>query len=110
MTQENEFIQSSGNVFADLEVENPEEEIAKAHLALNIRRLIQERSITQKQAANILGTDQGRVSDLMNGKVSGFTFDRLLRFITALDRDVQIVIASDPAPQSKATVRVVTAS
>ena len=83
-------IVSSGNVFADLGLPNAEEELAKAEMAFAIRRCIKAKGISQTEAASLLGTDQAKVSLIMNGKIGGFTFDRLARFLNALDMDVRI--------------------
>lgn len=96
---------SSGNVFADLGFPNPEEELAKADLAIRISQLLGERKLTQKQAASLLGIDQPKVSALLSGKLEGFSTERLLRFINRLGQDVQIVIR--PARNGHASTRVV---
>ena len=88
-----EVVRSSGNVFADLGIANPEEELAKAELAFSIRQRIKAKGLNQTDAATLLGTDQAKVSLLMNGKVGGFTFDRLVRFLNALEMNVQISIS-----------------
>lgn len=95
-----EFVVSSGNVFADLNVPNPDEELAKAKLALSIRQRIQALNLTQTVAAKRLGTDQAKVSQLVRGKVASFSLDRLIRFINALDMDVRITVepTSDQQP------------
>ena len=85
-------VKSSGNVFSDLSLPNADEELAKAELAFAIRQRIKAKGITQSEAAELLGTDQAKVSLLTNGRVSGFTFDRLARFLNALEMNVQIVI------------------
>jgi predicted XRE-type DNA-binding protein len=89
----------SGNVFADLGLPNAEEEFAKAELAFAIRQRIQEKRLCQTEAAALLGTDQAKVSLVMNGKVGGFTFDRLVRFLNALEVDVCITIKPTPDHQ-----------
>jgi predicted XRE-type DNA-binding protein len=83
---------SSGNVFADLALKNPEEMLAKAELVQRICDIIAERKLTQTKAANLLGIDQPKISALMRGKLDGFSLVRLFRFLNALDRDVEIVI------------------
>jgi predicted XRE-type DNA-binding protein len=93
---DSEFVVSSGNVFADLGLENADEELAKAQLASAIRQRIKAKSLNQMAAAALLGTDQAKISLLMNGKVSGFTYDRLLRFLNALEVDVRIIIVPTP--------------
>ena len=87
-----EVVRGNGNVFVDLSVANAEEELAKADLAFAIRQRIKAKYLNQTDAAVLLGTDQAKVSLLMNGKVGGFTFDRLTRFLNALEMDVKISI------------------
>jgi predicted XRE-type DNA-binding protein len=87
-----EFTASSGNVFADLGLEQAEVHLAKAHIAAEISRLIGERKLTQSQAAELLGVDQPKISALVRGRLSGFTLERLLRFLTDLDCDVEITV------------------
>jgi predicted XRE-type DNA-binding protein len=83
---------SSGNIFADLGVENSEEELAKAKMAYAISRIIKERGLTQTQAAQILGTNQARVSDIVNAKVTSISYDRLIKFLRALEYTVTFEI------------------
>ena len=63
---------------------------------------------TQTQAADVLGIDQPKVSALMQGRLTGFSIDRLLRFLLALDRDVEIVIKPNSARSRRGRVSVVT--
>ena len=83
---------SSGNVFADLGFSNAEEMETKAQLVSQINAIIKKRNVTQKEAGEILGIAQARVSLLSRGALSGFSVDRLLRFLNKLDREVEIVI------------------
>ena len=87
-----EVKESSGNVFADLGLPDAGELLAKADLAIEISRVLDERSLSQSEAARILGTSQPRISDLRRGKLESFTIDRLLRFLNALDQDVELAI------------------
>jgi predicted XRE-type DNA-binding protein len=82
---------SSGNVFADLGLKNPEELLAKAQIVQRIADIIAERKLTQAQVAKVLGIDKTKVSALLRGKLSGFSTDRVFRFLNALGRDVEIV-------------------
>ena len=93
-----EYTESSGSVFADLGVADPEEILAKAELTRQIAAIIAERGIPQTQVAEILGIDQPKVSALLQGKLAGFSLERLLRFLLALDRDVEIVIKQRTRP------------
>ena len=80
------------NVFDDLGFDQPEEELAKAKLVMAIGRAIRQRKLTQVQAAALLGIDQPKVSALLKGRYGGFSTDRLLRLLLALDRDIDIVV------------------
>lgn len=99
--------ESSGNVFADLGVAEPAEELAKAQLASHIRQTIKRRRLTQAQAAHLMKLDQPKVSALMNGRLAGFSSDRLLRCLTALGQDVEIVVKAKPRNRERGRIRVV---
>jgi predicted XRE-type DNA-binding protein len=75
---------SSGNVFADLGLPNPEQELLKARLTLQIYKLITARGLTQAQAGKILGIKQPHVSTLMRNRAGNFSVGRLIEFLTAL--------------------------
>jgi predicted XRE-type DNA-binding protein len=77
--------EGSGNVFADLGLPDAGELLVKADLAIEIGRVIDPRGLPQSEAVRILRTSQPRISDLRRGKLEGFTIDRLLRFLNALD-------------------------
>ncbi len=98
--QEYTVTRSSGNVFADLGLPDAEDLLAKANLALHIRRTIELRKLTQSQAASILGLDQPKVSQIVNGRLDGFSTHRLMRFLNDLGCDVQISISA-PHPESR---------
>lgn len=83
---------SSGNVFADLGLPNPEELLAKSNLVLKINSIIEKRHLSQVDAAAILGISQPKVSTLQNGRLRGFSLEKLCHFLTLLGRDVDIVI------------------
>jgi predicted XRE-type DNA-binding protein len=82
----------SGNVFADLGLPNPEQELVKASLTLRIHRIIRQRCLTQKEAAVLLGVKQPQVSLLMRNRSGNFSMGRLIDFLTALGQDVQITV------------------
>jgi predicted XRE-type DNA-binding protein len=84
--------ESIGNVFGDLGLPDAEELETKARLAHRIAEIIRGRRLTQADAANVLGATQPIVSKLMNGQLHGFSLERLVRFLNALDRDVEIVV------------------
>ena len=86
------FTRSSGNVFEDLRVEEPVEALAKSELAALIARALRARRLTQIAAAKVLGIDQPKVSELMRGRLTRFSTERLMTFLTRLGRDVEIVV------------------
>src|SRR5712692_7572156 len=87
----------SGNVFADLGFENPEEEFLKADLVREIRGIIGRRKLSQGQVAQLLGIRQPDVSALVNGRVEKFSLQRLLMFMPRLGHDVKIVLKAKPS-------------
>jgi predicted XRE-type DNA-binding protein len=99
--------EGSGNVFADIGVAEPEEELAKAELASLIRDAIKRRRLTQVEAAVLTGLDQPKVSALVNGRLGGFSSDRLLRCLTALGQDVEIVVRRRPRSRARGRLSVI---
>jgi len=98
---------SSGNVFADIGVLDPEEELAKAQLASRIREIVRSSRLTQVAAATVMGIDQPKVSALLNGRLSSFSSERLMRLLTTLGQDVEIVVKSKPRRRQRGRIRVV---
>lgn len=103
MVRESTTTRSSGNVFADLNLPDADDLLAKANLALHIRRTIEARKLTQVQAANLLGIDQPKVSSIINGRLDGFSTERLMRFLNDLGCDVQISVSA-PHPKTRGRV------
>jgi phage-related protein/predicted XRE-type DNA-binding protein len=97
---------SSGNVFADLDLPDADDLLAKADLAGKIIGEIQRRRITQAQAAEILRIDQPKISALKQGKLSGFSVERLMRFLLLLGRDIEIAVKDKPRSRPRARLRV----
>lgn len=87
-----DYIESNGNVFADIGFPNADELLAKADLAIRITDILRRRRLTQVQAAEILGVDQPKVSALIRGRIAGFSMERLVRFLLILGADVAITI------------------
>ena len=96
---------SSGNVFADLGLKNADDLNTKLRLSAVINRILDDRNLTQMQAANLLGVTQPKVSALRSYKLEGFSVERLMHFATALHHDVVIEIR--PHAKSKGEARVV---
>jgi len=101
-----EYEIGSGNVFADLGFPNPEEEQFKADLVLQFIRAMRQRGLTQARAAKLLGVSQSNVSHLVRGHYEDFSIDRLLRFLTALGVDVEIVLTPTERAHGGTRVRV----
>jgi predicted XRE-type DNA-binding protein len=105
-SQPHDVIEGSGNVFADLQLPEPDELVAKAELVSKISSIIRGRHLTQAQAAEVLGTTQPIVSSLVRGRLDGFSLERLMRFLNALDRDVDIVVKRRSRGRRRARTRV----
>jgi predicted XRE-type DNA-binding protein len=99
----------TGNVFADLGYADAEERQTKLRLAHAINRVIGRRRLTQAAAADKLGVNQPKVSALANYKLDGFSVERLMTFLTALDQDVEIVIKRKPRSRAAGRISVVAA-
>jgi predicted XRE-type DNA-binding protein len=92
MKQNIEYEPGSGNIFMDLGIENSDEYLKKAKVASTIYNIIRKRNLNQTEAGKILGISQPKVSALKNGRLDGFSMDRLLGFLTKLDQDVEIIV------------------
>ena len=99
----------TGNVFADLGDPDAEERQTKLRLAHAVNELIQRQRLTQAAAADKLGIGQPKISALANYRLSGFSVERLMTFLTALDRDVEIVIRRKPRSRANARISVIAA-
>jgi predicted XRE-type DNA-binding protein len=94
-----EVVPSSGNVFTDLGISDAEEKQTKVRLAVAINEIVQDQQLSQAAAARRLSVNQPKVSALSNYQLDGFSVERLMNFLTALDRDVNIVIRRKPRSQ-----------
>ena len=91
--------QGSGNIYADLGYTDSEDMAVKAQLVTKIADIIRERGLTQEGAAKVLGLTQPKISKMLKGQFRGISERRLLRCLTKLGRDVQIVVK--PAPRRR---------
>lgn len=96
MKHKSKCTESSGNVFADLGISNPEEALAKAEIVRQIHRTIKKKRLTQTKAAKILGISQPKVSRLLRGYFENFSLERLFRFLNKLGQDIRISITEEP--------------
>lgn len=104
-----EIIRGTGNVFADLGYPDAAERQAKLRLAYALNQVLDQRKLTQAEAAKVLGVTQPKVSALRHYKLAGFSVERLMTLLTALDQDVEIVIRRKPRSGRAARISVVAA-
>jgi predicted XRE-type DNA-binding protein len=87
-----EFEESSGNVFADLGLDDADELFTRSRLGFHVYQILTDRKLKQRDIAALFGIKQPEVSHLMNGHFSRFTTDKLLSFLRRLERKVTIRI------------------
>jgi predicted XRE-type DNA-binding protein len=92
---------SSGNIFADLGIENPEEYQLKARLARLINKIVAQRGWTQVETAKALGIKQPHVSELSRGLLDHFSVERLLHFLGQLEHQVTIIVSNNKSAVEK---------
>jgi predicted XRE-type DNA-binding protein len=98
------IVRSSGNVFADLGLRDAGEKQTRVRLAVAIQQIIHARRLSQTAAARLLDINQPKISALVNYHLEGFSVERLLHFLNALDRDVEIVIRKKPRSRKAARI------
>ncbi len=96
MSNKIKYTKSSGNIFDDMGFKDAKERLVKAELALKINQIIDDRKLTQVEAAHILRINQPKVSAIVNGRLADFSIERLIEFLNKLDQDVEIVIHNKP--------------
>ena len=97
---------STGNVFADLGLRDAGEKQTRVRLAVAINQIIEARHLSQTAAARLLEINQPKISALVNYRLDGFSVERLMHFLNALDRDVEIVISKKPRSKRAARISV----
>jgi predicted XRE-type DNA-binding protein len=102
-----EIEESSGNVFADLEIPNPDEYLAKAKLANRICEILEQRKLNLKAAAELLGVNEANISDLITGKLDVFSSETLFRFLNCLDQEIEIIIKPKKLGDQQPTINVI---
>jgi len=96
----------SRNVFEDIGVPNAEEHFVKAQLVYKIDTIMKQRGMKQVAAANVLGVRQPDVSKMLRGEFRQFSVERLLRFLVALNQDVDIVVKPHRSRSNAPALRV----
>lgn len=109
MTGDETITRGTANVFADLGYADADERQTKLRLAHAINGIIASRRLSQAAAAEKLHVNQPKVSALANFKLDGFSVERLMTFLTALDQDVEIVIRNKPRSRPAGRISVVPA-
>ena len=99
----------SGNVFADLGLPDPEERLLKANIAIEIANLVKAKALTQTQAARLVGLSQPKISDILRGRLAGYSVERLLSVVNRLGRSVEVRISAQERAPEEATTRVLVA-
>ncbi|MEA2823442.1 MAG: hypothetical protein QOJ86_5446 [Bradyrhizobium sp.] len=102
-----DIIRGSGNVFADLGFPDAEERQIKLRLAFALNAILDARRLMQSAAAARLGLNQPKISALRNYKLDGFSVERQMTLLNALDRDVEIVLRAKPRSRAAARISVV---
>jgi predicted XRE-type DNA-binding protein len=101
------IIRGTKNVFADLEFPDAVERQAKLRLAYALNQVLDSRKLSQTQAADVLGVTQPKISALRNYKLAGFSVERLMNLLTALDQDIEIVVRHKPRSRKSGRITVV---
>ena len=107
MTDKKRHEAGSGNVFRDIGVPNAEEHLVKAQLVFKIDTIMKKRGLKQVEAAGLFGVRQPDVSKMLRGEFRQFSVERLLRFLVALDQDVEIVVKPRRSRNDAAAMQVV---
>ena len=94
MMEETMFEESSGNIFADLGLENADEMLMRGKIGIQVIRLLKQRSLKQREIAELLGISQPEVSHLMKGEFQRFSEGKLLMFLKRLDKEITLHIRS----------------
>jgi predicted XRE-type DNA-binding protein len=109
MTEEIEVHSSSGNIFADLGLPNPDELLIKAELVHQITEIISARQLTESEASKLLAIDPSTLANLLRGKLSKFSIELLFRFLNILGSNVEIHVSANIQPNIQAQTRIVMA-
>lgn len=95
----------SGNVFADLGVPDSELALLKAQVAIAIELAIERKGITQREAGEIMGIPSNKVSNIVCGRVRGYSLDRLFTYLRRLDVDIEVKMSAKPKRKVEAEIR-----
>jgi predicted XRE-type DNA-binding protein len=110
MKREADITAGSANIFADLNLPDAETHFLKAQIVSEIYRLTKERKLTQVRAGKRMGISQPEMSRMFKGHFREYSIDRLMEFLTAFDRDVEIVVKPHKRPGKSGRIRFVPAA
>ena len=96
MSMEEKIIPGSGNVYADLQIKNPEEMLRKAQLVASLQDIIEKRGLSQRDAAKCMGISQPKLSLLLRGKFQGVSETKIMDCLAKLGSEVRIVVTPPP--------------
>ena len=102
MTEETVFEESSGNVLADLGLEDAEELFTRGKIGIQVLRLLKQRNLKQREISDLLGIPQPEVSHLMKGEFQRFSEGKLLVFLKRLDTEITLHLRSHHAGNQSA--------
>ena len=105
-TKDESVTRSSSNVFADLGLDQPAEVLAKARIVETIADLLARQDLSQQDAGKLVRLTQPQISRLMRGDTREFSYERLMRVLTALGQDVEITIRQTRNPRKRGSVLV----
>lgn len=108
-SRDTEIRRGSTNVFADLELPDAEGHLVKAQLVSRIMDIMKARKLTQTAVAAVIGITQPDVSNLIRGRFRGYSIDRLMSFLVALDQDIEIVVKAKSGNRTTARLTVTAA-
>ncbi len=108
-SRDDTIVRGTKNIFVDLGCLDAAERQARLRLAYALNQVLESRKLSQAEAAAVLGLTQPKVSALRNYKLAGFSVERLMNLLTALDRDVEIVIRQTPRSRKSGRITVVAA-
>ncbi|MBD2770836.1 helix-turn-helix domain-containing protein [Iningainema tapete] len=104
MTEETVFEESSGNVFADLGLEDADELFTRGKIGIQVLRLLKQRNLKQREISELLGIPQPEVSHLMKGEFQRFSEGKLLLFLKRLDTEITLHLRPRNAGKAAETV------
>lgn len=104
-TDEMRWVEGSGNVFADVGVRNPELALLKAEISIAIEKAIERKGITQREAGELMGIPAVKVSNIVCGRLKGYSLDRLITYLKRLDVDVEVKMKPKPKRRKEAFLR-----